>query len=258
MKKKVYVLTVSDYLPANHPRRGESTGIEYKIKNGIKIHELRSDYFMWKKRIDEINAGLAILSIRRWSGKPYQNRQIEIMQLGKAGIQMLTNSKNRDGYTSHWRVTVDNNQFVDFITLSENEGKPADEWRSWFGCDDFRKTNGSYSLYGIQILISLGIIPRRLRREYKIYSFLFLWAAVSTCLLPTFLRIGFLKRLTTATGLTTNIYFSLKTRLDSHGLPSIRLQRNQSFALPLKATVFIPNLWDLPCRPMCGPLTCQT
>jgi hypothetical protein len=133
MEKQVYVLTVSNYFP-NYPRnRGENTGIEDKIKNGIKIHELRSDYFMWKKRIDDVNARRAILSIRRWSGKPYQNRQIEIMQLEKAGIQMLTNSKNRDGSTSYWRVTVDNNQFVDFITLSKNEGKPAEEWRNWLG-----------------------------------------------------------------------------------------------------------------------------
>jgi hypothetical protein len=52
--------------------------------------------------------------------------------------------------------------------------------------------------------------------------------------------------------LTANIYSSLKTRLDLHGLSFTRLQRNQLFALPLKATVFIPNLWVLPCIPHSG------
>jgi hypothetical protein len=93
MEKKVYVLTVSEYFPAYHPRRGESTGFEYKIKNGIKIHTIRENYAFWKNRIDNINAGLAILSIRRWFGNPYRSKSEEIIQLDKVGIQALTFEK---------------------------------------------------------------------------------------------------------------------------------------------------------------------
>jgi hypothetical protein len=115
-------LTVSDYFPANHPKRGEKTGFEYKIKNGIKIHTIRANYDFWKKRIDVINDGLAILSIRRWTGKPYRSKQEEIVNLDKVGIQKL-----------------DTGQPLNSNLYAEGDGLSVEDFRSWFLNYDFDK-----------------------------------------------------------------------------------------------------------------------
>jgi hypothetical protein len=62
-----------------------------------KIHTCRGNYELWKKRIDEVHAGRAELSLRYWSGSPYNSKkdgskQIEFARLGKndgIGIQLL-------------------------------------------------------------------------------------------------------------------------------------------------------------------------
>lgn len=55
---KTYVITVS----VNFPKKGKSipkpTGFKKKILSGEKKHTVRSNYEFWKKRIDEINAGV--------------------------------------------------------------------------------------------------------------------------------------------------------------------------------------------------------
>ena len=91
-KMKTYVLTVSQTFPKTHKRAGEETGFIDKIKGGVKPHTIRANYELWKKRIDEVNAGNAVLSIRYWSGRPYYTKQVEICQLGKdsgCGVQAL-------------------------------------------------------------------------------------------------------------------------------------------------------------------------
>lgn len=106
---KTYVLTVSRHFPAKHPRRGESTFFPARIQNGLgdshyiqsptsKIHTIRANYDLWKKRIDEVNAGEAVLSLRYWTGKPYNSKQQEFARLDKnsgIGVQKLT-------FSSQW------------------------------------------------------------------------------------------------------------------------------------------------------------
>ena len=106
---KTYVLTVSRLFPATHKRVGEQTYFMEKITNAIrpgiafideygyqiverKIHTIRANFPLWEKRISEIQSGKAILSIRYWSGKPYNSKQVEICQLDKnsgVGVQEL-------------------------------------------------------------------------------------------------------------------------------------------------------------------------
>lgn len=68
------------------------TGFKKKILSGEKKHTIRQSYHFWKKRIDEINAGRAILSVRQWSGLPYRSEQKEIKQFkqGEVGYQSVT------------------------------------------------------------------------------------------------------------------------------------------------------------------------
>lgn len=92
MKKKCYVITVSEKFPATHSRRGQETKFIEKIRKGLKKHTIRSNYWFWFKRITEINKGNAYLSIRIWSGKPYASKQTEIMKLTNVGIEKLDKS----------------------------------------------------------------------------------------------------------------------------------------------------------------------
>lgn len=89
-KLKTYVITVSENFIGKHPRAGELTEFKEKILSGEKKHTCRSNYMFWKKRIDKVNSGEAVLSLRQWSGKPYNSKQKEIMRLTKAGIQQIT------------------------------------------------------------------------------------------------------------------------------------------------------------------------
>lgn len=67
---KTYVLILSEYFPKDHPKAGEPTGFVGDLMfTGKKIHTIRSNYELWAKRIDEVRAGKARLSIRIWTGK---------------------------------------------------------------------------------------------------------------------------------------------------------------------------------------------
>jgi len=89
---KTYVLTVSTVFPKTHNRAGDPTGFVEKIRNREKRHTIRANYDLWKKRIDEINSGAAMLSVRIWTGKPYNSKQKEVFQFiaeHGIGIQKL-------------------------------------------------------------------------------------------------------------------------------------------------------------------------
>lgn len=87
--KKVYVLMLAKNFLASHPKAGQPTRFNNLIRVGIKIHTLRNNYDFWKKRVGNINAGKAVLSIREWEGKPYNSKQTVLYILEKVGIQKL-------------------------------------------------------------------------------------------------------------------------------------------------------------------------
>jgi hypothetical protein len=91
-KLKTYVITVMVKFPKKGIVVPEPTGFKKKILSGEKKHTIRQNYEFWKKRIDEINAGRAILSVRQWSGLPYRSEQKEIKQFkkGELGYQKIT------------------------------------------------------------------------------------------------------------------------------------------------------------------------
>ena len=131
---KTYVITVSRNFPVKHPRAGQPTYFVDQIESTIyctdkcggecnicscrhfielkKIHTIRANYDLWKKRIDEVNAGNAVLSIRYWSGNPYRSKQVEICRLTKedgTGIQAIK--------------MVDHGNFT-YIQISNDDEKP--------------------------------------------------------------------------------------------------------------------------------------
>lgn len=127
MKKKTYVLIVSIKFPSTHKRAGEPTNFDYNILDGVKIHTIRENVELWKKRIEEINQGKAILSIRYWSGAPFRSKQIELKQLTYVGYQELESMDLEDG-TAYTRIR--NLIFLD--NLAKNDGLSLEDFKEWF------------------------------------------------------------------------------------------------------------------------------
>lgn len=122
---KRYLLILSKYFLKGHPKEGDHTEFHRKFVEGNKIHTIRSNYDLWKCRIEEINKGIAYLSIRIWDGKPYRSQQREIAKLYKAGIQKLqfkdlSRKANVDG------------KMIDLPLLSKNDGLEFNDFFYWF------------------------------------------------------------------------------------------------------------------------------
>jgi len=152
MKTKTYVLMVSTQFPAYHKRKGEETYFPEKIMNGIqkevneldidtvdkKIHTIRTNYAWWEKRINNIQAGKAELSIRYWllPGGCYTkgNKQIEICRLDKdSGIGIQKVEYNRWTYFTIDGISGD----YTFEQLAKNDGLSVDDFTEWFlNCPD--------------------------------------------------------------------------------------------------------------------------
>lgn len=123
---KTFVLPVSKQFPKTHKRAGENTFFVENIKllysgESKKIHTLRSNYELWKRRSELINEGKAILSIRYWPERPYWSNQIEICKLTKIGVEKLEDPTNLvyasiGGKAVNWEEIARNDglSFIDF------------------------------------------------------------------------------------------------------------------------------------------------
>lgn len=131
-KKKLAVLTLSQQFMKGHPKAGLPTHFVEKLKAGIKCHTIRSNYELWAKRAEQINAGKMELSIRVWSGAPYRSQQVEVARLTKLGVQSV----------SMWYSTKADRPFIDVegkrmgkyfaMELAANDGLDYNEWINWF------------------------------------------------------------------------------------------------------------------------------
>ena len=132
---KTYVLTLSKVFPKTHKRAGELTGFELLFKYFYKKHTIRENYPLWEKRISEIQAGRAVLSVRQWEGKPYRSKQVEIGILTSkdgVGIQMLK-------MIDLFRPAIINEHKVELPVLAANDGLLFNDWYEWFKGYDLKK-----------------------------------------------------------------------------------------------------------------------
>lgn len=169
---KTFVLTISRVFPATHTRKGEQTDFKNKILKAVrknvcnsrygeigsscngcdgrylfqdycleipKLHTIRANYELWKNRIEQVQKGEAILSIRYWSSKPYHKDengigQVEICQLDKdsgVSFQELFN------LPSH--LYIDGREPVSENTLAKNDGLSLEDFKEWFKGYDISK-----------------------------------------------------------------------------------------------------------------------
>ena len=125
---KTYVLLIAKHFPATHTRAGEPTDFASFIKAGIKLHTIRGNYNYWAKRIAEVQAGNAVLSLRQWSGEPYKSKQVEIMQLDKSnGVGVEKISFLNSEYT-----VVNNSCTPHIYTVSRKDGLIVEDFKEWF------------------------------------------------------------------------------------------------------------------------------
>jgi hypothetical protein len=126
---KTYVLIVSEKFPATHKRAGESTYFPGKILDGIKIHTIRGNYDLWAKRVDAINKGEAVLSVRHWYEKPYRSPQIEFTEFDEIGIEKL---EFREIHFSPIIVNGDCYARPHPHKLAKNDGLSIEDFEEWF------------------------------------------------------------------------------------------------------------------------------
>ena len=131
--KACYVLIVSEFFPKTHNKAGLSTGFINAISSLNKIHTIRANYELWAKRAEKINKGEAVLSVRYWTGKPYNSKQKEIFVFEKIGIEKIL----FDDY--FYSCQINGHRFGDMWKLSQNDGLSDEDFEHWFYRYDFSK-----------------------------------------------------------------------------------------------------------------------
>lgn len=127
---KCYVLTVSQFFPKDHPRSGEPTSFREAIHNSGKIHTIRGNYELWKKRFEKIENGDAYLSVRAWSGKPYKSEQIELFRFDKShgiGIEKIQFREKMH----HWYINGVYKK-LKLLRIASNDGLSVSDFLAWF------------------------------------------------------------------------------------------------------------------------------
>lgn len=132
---KTYVIIVSEFFPKTHPRAGEKTDFPLAIKHYDKIHTIRANYELWKKRFEKIDKGEAILSIRIWEGKPYTSKQLEIFKYDKTkgiGLEKLTFFTDKDDMPRLSYPLVNHYAEPKIEYIAKNDGLTYTDFKDWF------------------------------------------------------------------------------------------------------------------------------
>jgi len=116
---------VAKTFPATHKRAGEPTHFADLIEGGVKIHTIRGNYNLWANRVAEINEGKAILSVREWTGKPYNSPPRELWQAKEIGIQKIE-------LTCLGFFIDDVDSDLSVRKLAGNDGLNFDDFKAWF------------------------------------------------------------------------------------------------------------------------------
>jgi hypothetical protein len=135
---KTYVIIISKHFPAKHPEHGSESFFKRKIKKeggiGIKEHTIRLNYGYWKKKIDKVNAGEAVLSLRQWAGKPRRSQQVEFLQLKKGQVDVALfqiTELTLSGETVKGMALVDGKS-IPLDVVATNDGLSPYSWYHWF------------------------------------------------------------------------------------------------------------------------------
>lgn len=130
MEKKKVILTLCRIFPVTHSKAGEPTGFEGKLKGGKKIHTIRYNAKnVWDERCKGISSGKKYLSVREWTGRPYNSEQRELSRFDEIGLQHVTMTYGADD--SYPQVWVDG-KLVPIQEVAKNDGLSVEDFVEWF------------------------------------------------------------------------------------------------------------------------------
>jgi hypothetical protein len=166
---KTYVLMISRTYPATHPRKGEETYFVQKIDQinmveslqlfqPTKLHTIRRNYKLWAKRIKAIQEDKAVLSLRYWSGSPYNflkdgSKQIEFARLDKdsgIGLQKLTFYESDSCCPYVYGMDGISNEPIEVSELATNDGLSLQDFKAWFRKYDLSEPMGIIHFTGFR------------------------------------------------------------------------------------------------------------
>lgn len=103
-EKRKAILSLCKTFPTGHRRVGEPTLFKENLTNGVKIHTVRgNDGNTWGKRCQDVMQGKKYLTVRQWTGRPYNSEQEEIARFDKIGLQKITMTySSEDGLSAGW------------------------------------------------------------------------------------------------------------------------------------------------------------
>lgn len=135
---KKHVITLSKNFPSTHPRKGEPTQFVGMYAFGLKLHTIRENYEWWKKKIDEVNAGIAQLEIREWTGTPYYSPQKTLFIITEGlGYQKIDIRFKKVKKAKQVFFTIDGLPLIgaDPLTIIKNDGLTEVDFKHWFKKD---------------------------------------------------------------------------------------------------------------------------
>jgi hypothetical protein len=181
-KIKIYRMPLSRIFPATHPRRGEETEFAEKIYNALefqekgyisfatkdidkKLHTCRQNYSLWKKRIDEVAEGKAVLVVYEWTGEPYRTPTNNLFVFGNnKATAFIDTLKNDERYIDTifvfdsgigvqlldcdkpfaWEIDgLPLTYQLEMIQLANNDGLSDEDFDKWF---DIEKATGQKAI----------------------------------------------------------------------------------------------------------------
>lgn len=158
---KTFVITVSERFPIKHARAGVDTNFVNAILDGEKIHTIRANYELWKKRFEEVLIGEAKISLRFWTGKPYASKQAFIKDLECSDLIGCQKLVFLDGNINKPRIVLPPNPFqpeevllpVNINELAANDGLSTLDWLEWFKEYDLTEPLAVIQLTGFRYLL---------------------------------------------------------------------------------------------------------
>lgn len=132
VKRKV-ILTLCKVFPVTHSQAGKPTEFDGHLQDGVKIHTVRgNNKNLWDKRAGEIQAGKKYLSVREWTGRPYNSEQRELAQFQKIGLQHITITNSTTDPDPQCFV---DGKLIPIYEIAKNDGLAVDDFKEWFLTD---------------------------------------------------------------------------------------------------------------------------
>ena len=149
-KIKTYNIMLSRVFPETHPKAGQPTGFSDKVLANFryptydptlldhkKLHTIRANYKLWKKRFEEVERGDAVINLRVWIGKPYRSKTLLIKTLTSKdgiGLEKLEIVRTIDFGRPIWMLYLNGRQQdCNFLkSLAQNDGLSLEDWFAWF------------------------------------------------------------------------------------------------------------------------------